>query len=71
MWVPKLFAWLRGGDFLVDEDNRSCRPFDIDDDNIKALLRANEHSIMRELTTILKVSIERVHGRLNKLETHE
>jgi len=59
------FARFRDGDFSVKD--AYGRLFKIDDDEMKALVQANKHSTIRELATILKVSVESVHGYLKLL----
>ncbi|XP_018047750.1 PREDICTED: histone-lysine N-methyltransferase SETMAR-like [Atta colombica] len=61
------FARFRDGDFSVKDAHRFGRPFKIDDDEMKALVQANKHSTVRELATVLKVSVGNVHGHLKSL----
>ncbi|XP_018049505.1 PREDICTED: histone-lysine N-methyltransferase SETMAR-like [Atta colombica] len=58
------FARFRDGDFSVKDAHRSGMPSKIDDDEMKALVQANKHSTVRELVTVLKVSVGSVHGHL-------
>jgi len=61
------FARFRDGDFSVKDAHRFGRPSKIDDDEMKALVQANKHSTVRELATVLKVSVRSVHGHLKSL----
>jgi len=47
------FARFRDGDFSIKDAHRSGKPSKIDDE-MKALVQANEHSMVRELATALK-----------------
>jgi len=60
------FARFRDDDFSVKDANRSGRPSKIDDE-MKALVQANKHSMIRELATALKVSVGSVHDHLKSL----
>jgi len=44
------------GDFSVEDAHRSGRPSKIDDE-MKALVQANKHLMVRKLATTLKVSV--------------
>jgi len=57
------FARFRDDDFSVKDANRSGRPSKIDNDEMKALMQANKHSMVR-LATALKVSVGSVHDHL-------
>jgi len=61
------FARFRDGDFSIKDAHRSGRPSKIDDNEMKALVQTNKHSILRKLATALKVSIGSVHGHLKSL----
>jgi len=54
------------GDFSVKDAHRSGRPSKIDDE-MKALVQANKHLMVRKLATALKVSVGSVHGYLKSL----
>jgi len=62
------FARFCNGDFSVKDAHRFGRPSKIDDDEMKALVQANKHSTVRELATVLKVSVRSVHGHLKSLD---
>ncbi|XP_012062025.1 PREDICTED: histone-lysine N-methyltransferase SETMAR-like [Atta cephalotes] len=61
------FARFRDGDFSIKDAHRSDRPSKIDDNEMKALVQTNKHSMVRELATALKVSVGNVHGHLKSL----
>jgi len=50
------FTRFRDGELSVKDAHRSGRPSKIEDDEMKALVQANEHSTVRKLATALKVS---------------
>ena len=60
------FARFRNGDFSV-KAHRSGKPSKIDDDEMKALVQANKHSMVREFATTLKVFVGSIHGHLKSL----
>ena len=63
---PELIRLIPWWWFFKDA-HHSDRPSKIDDDEMKALVQANKHSMVRELATTLKVSVGSVHGHLKSL----
>jgi len=51
----------------VKDAHRSGKASKIDDDEMKALVQANKHSMVRELATALKESVGSVHSHLKSL----
>ncbi|GFX35839.1 transposase [Trichonephila clavipes] len=52
----KWFAKFRSGDFSLKDKKRSCRPVEVDDDLIKALINSDRHCTTCEISDTLHVS---------------
>ncbi|EFN76812.1 Histone-lysine N-methyltransferase SETMAR, partial [Harpegnathos saltator] len=50
------FAKFRSGDFSLKNEQRSGRPGEVDDDQIKAIIDTDRHSTTREIAEKLDVS---------------
>lgn len=61
------FAKFRSGDFSLKDEQRSGRPVEVDDDQIKALIDADRHSTTREIAGKLDVSHTCIEKRLKEL----
>ena len=44
------------GDFLLDDTPMSCRPVEVDSNQIETLTENNQDYVMREIANILKIS---------------
>ena len=67
------FDKFRSGDFSLKDDQRSDRPNEVDDDQIKAIMELDHHVTVREIEEVLKIpksTIDRhIHlGLLKKLD---
>ena len=65
------FIKFRFGDFSLKDEQRSGRPNEVDDDQIKAIIESNSHVIVREIEEMLKIlksTIDRHIQRLGLVE---
>ena len=49
------FDKYRSGDFSLKNEQRSSRPNEVDDDQIKAIIESNRHVTVREFEKMLKI----------------
>lgn len=61
------FKKFRSGDFDLNDDPRSGRPTEVDDDKIKALMDSNPRYTTREVAEILNMSNSSVYNHLKTL----
>ena len=52
----KWFVKFCAGDFSLDDAPQSSRPVEVDSDQIETLIENHQHSTIREITYILKIS---------------
>ena len=58
------FAKFRSGDFSLKDNQRSGRPIDVDDDQIKAIIESDRHISVREIAERLNVSHTTIENHL-------
>ena len=58
------FKKFRGGDKSLEDDERSGRPSDVDNDQLRALVEANTSTTVRELTSELDVTYSTTSNHL-------
>ena len=63
----KWFMKFRAGDFSLDNAPRSCRPVEVDSDQIETLIKKNQHYTTQEIANILKISKSNVENHLHQL----
>jgi len=61
------FTKFRSGDFSLEDEPRSGRPSEVDDDQIKALIDLNRHVTEREIVEKLNIPKSTVHERIKSL----
>ncbi|XP_055377183.1 histone-lysine N-methyltransferase SETMAR-like [Condylostylus longicornis] len=61
------FSKFRAGDFSLKDEQRTGRPIEIDDDQIKAIIDSSPNSSTREIAEKLNVSHTCIEKRLKKL----
>ena len=49
------FDKFRTGDFLLKDEQRSGRPNEVDDDQIKAIIKSDHHVTVREIEEMFKI----------------
>ena len=62
-----MFTKFRSGDFSLKDDQHSGRPFEVDDDIMKALIESNHHITVREITKQLNVSHRTIENHIKRL----
>lgn len=63
----KWFTKFRSGDFSLKDEQRSGRPNEVEDDEIKAIIESDRHATVRELGEKLKVSHTTIENHLKRL----
>ena len=63
----KGFAKLRDGDFSLDDAPGSCRPFEVDSNQIETFTENNQRYTTQERADILKISKSSVENHLHQL----
>ena len=61
------FKKFRGGDESHEDDERSGRPSDVDNDQLRALVKANPHTTVRELASELDVTYPTISNLLREI----
>jgi len=61
------FDKFRSGDFSIKDDQRSGRPTEVDDDQIKAIIESDRHIPVREIAERLNVSHTTIENHLKCL----
>ena len=61
------FKKFRGGDESLEDDERSGRPSDVDNDQLRALVKANPRTTVRELASELDVTYTRISNHLREI----
>ncbi|XP_015430060.1 PREDICTED: histone-lysine N-methyltransferase SETMAR-like [Dufourea novaeangliae] len=61
------FKKFRSGDFSLKDDQRSGRPTEVDDDQIKAIIEEDRHITVREIAERLNVSHTTIENHLKCL----
>ena len=63
----KWFAKFCAGDFLLDDAPRSCRPVEVDSDQIDTLIENNQRYTTWEIADLLKIPKSSVENHLHQL----
>ncbi|XP_014482319.1 PREDICTED: histone-lysine N-methyltransferase SETMAR-like [Dinoponera quadriceps] len=61
------FDKFRSGDFLLKDEQRSDRPLQADDDQIKAIIELDRHISEREIGEKLKIPKSTIHDHIKRL----
>lgn len=61
------FEKFRSGDFSLKDEHRSGRPYEVDDDQIKAIIESDRHTTVREIAERLNVSHPTIERHLKCL----
>ena len=61
------FVKFRSGDFSLKDEQRSGRPNEVDDDQIKALIESDCHVTVREIEEMLKIPKSTIHPYRQRL----
>ena len=61
----KWFAKFHAGDFSLDDAPRSCRPVEVDSNQIETFIENNQRYTTREIADILKISKSSVENHLH------
>lgn len=61
------FIKFRSGDFSLKDKQRSGRPNQVDDNQIKAIIQLDRHKTEREIGEMLNVPKSTVHDHMNRL----
>ena len=61
------FKKFRGGDVSLEDDERSGRSSDIDNDQLRALVEANPRTTVRELASELDVTYTTIFNHLREI----
>ena len=62
------FDKFRFGDLLLKDEQRSGRPNEVDDDQIKAIIESNCHVTVREIEEMLKIPKSTINRHIQRLE---
>ena len=61
------FDKFRSGDFLLKDVQRSGRPNEVDDDQIKAIIESDHHISVREIEEMLKMPKSTIDRHIQRL----
>ena len=61
------FKKFRGGDESLEDDERSGRPSDVDNDQLRALVEANPRTTVRQLASELDVTYTTISNHLREI----
>ena len=62
-WYDKF----RSGDFSLKDEQRSGRPNEVDDDQIKAIIESDHHVTVREIKEMLKIPKSTIDRHIQRL----
>ena len=61
------FDKFRSGDFVLKDEQRSGRPNEVNDDQIKAIIESDRHVTMREIAEMLKMPKSTIDRHMQRL----
>ena len=61
------FDKYRSGNFSVKDEQRSGRPNEVDDDQIKAIIESDRHVIVQEIEEMLKIPKSTIDCHIQRL----
>ena len=61
------FDKFRSGDFSLKDEQRSGRPNEVDDDQIKAIIESDRHVTVREIEEMLKIPKSTIDRHIQRL----